>query len=124
MRAHQNMAGLELSAACHDQLQQLTRAGVRAVLDPRDVNPPCVLLMPPAVSYAFRHWDATWTAYALATDAGPVPSLVQLSRLVADVQAALGGAVTTGEPADVTLPDGAGQVPAYALTWTSKLPTS
>lgn len=114
---------LDLGAALAQQLLALRSAGVRAVADPRSINPPCLLVLPPAISWRMKCVDATWTGYAIATDPGSEHALAQLSGLLAGVQAALAGAVTIAEPADVTLPDGAGTVPGYVIRWTGKVPS-
>lgn len=114
---------LDLGAALAQQLLALRSAGVRAVADPRDVNPPCLLVMPPAIVWRMKCADASWSAYAIATDPGTEPALRQLSVLLELARSALGAGLTGAEPADVTLPDGSGVVPGYALTWTTRIPT-
>lgn len=100
----------------------LSAAGIRAVVDERDVNPPCAWLREPALSYRFNKggWDASWRLLAVVPDSGRRVAIDQLADLVAQCQEALAGAVVAAEPVDV--PTGAGAVlPGYQLTWSDRI---
>lgn len=113
---------MNLQEAAQGIVDALKAGGVRATLDPRDVNPPCVLVRPPDLAYRFRYgdWDATWKAWALTPDAGRGQVLKAFGPMLAAVQDALGGVVTAATPEDVTLPDGS-TIPGYALSWTERI---
>lgn len=97
---------------------QLEAGGVRATLDPRDLNPPAVLIRPPTLHYRFGRGcvGADWTARLYLPDPGTLDALrIALPQLDA-IQNALGFAVADAVPGDFTLMDGA-TVPGYTLTW-------
>lgn len=90
--------GNDIRDALHD-------AGVRAVTDPRRVDPPCVLILPEEAT--FDHMTpgtgaTTWVLRVLAPPPGNSDAFTQLSRLAArtirvvpDIQAALVASYTT-----------------------------
>jgi hypothetical protein len=101
---------------------ELTLAGIRAVDDPRDANPPCVLVNPPEIEFRFGKgaWGATWEAWCIVPDAGRHQALRALSLLVSQAQAALGYRAVSGRPDDTLMPDGS-TLPMYVLTWTARI---
>ena len=112
---------VDLAAETAAIIAELTAAGVRAVDDPRDANPPCLLLRPPELEFRFgKGADATWNAWLLVPDAGRHQVLQSLSQLIEDTQAALGGRAVSARPDDTQMPDGA-TLPMYVLTWTSRI---
>lgn len=98
----------------------LVAAGVRTVMDGRDVNPPCVQLRPPGMTWRFGRGciEASWEARLYLPDAGQLPALKTALPLLQQVQDALEGLVVQATPADYQLADGA-TVPGYSLTWTT-----
>lgn len=114
---------MDLKAATQAVVDTLTAGGVRATLDGRDANPPCVLVRPPTLTFRFGKgcWDAEWEAWAMVPDTGHSTSLTALGELVTAAQDALGGAVVTARPAEASTADG-GTVPTYTLTWTARIP--
>jgi hypothetical protein len=100
-------------------LQVFLDAGVRAVDDARDINPPCVYLLPPQGSLRFDKGkaDATWTVYLITGDAGARPATKALSDLIDKVAGKF--AFTTFERVALNLPAGGDPLPAYQLTWKS-----
>jgi hypothetical protein len=113
---------VDLEQAMQSVVDRLEAGGVRAYVDARDANPPCVLLRPPSLAYRFGKggWDASWTAWVLVPDAGRSQVLKTFGPLLDDVQAALGYAVVEARPDDTTMPDGS-TLPLYALTWTERI---
>lgn len=109
-----------------DQLQgyldALTAAGIRASDDPRDINPPMLLLRPPTLSYRFGRGcvAADWTARLVLVNAGVRQALAEALPLLQQIQDAL-QLVYTATPADFDLPDGGGPTPGYQLTWSTHL---
>jgi len=105
-----------------DQLiAQLVAGGVRAVADERDVNPPCVLVSAPVVTFRFGRgaWDGDWRLFAIVGDTGRPAATAALDDLLEQVQAALRGALLTGTPTQYPGIDGAPPLPAYELTLTT-----
>lgn len=101
-------------------IAQLEAAGVRATLDPRDLNPPAVLIRPPTLHFRFGRGcvGADWTARLYLPDPGTADALRLAMEQLALIQDALGIAGITATPADFTLLDGA-TVPGYSLTWST-----
>jgi hypothetical protein len=101
----------------------LAGAGIRAVVDERDINPPCALVNPPDVAYRFGKggWSATWRVWAIVPDSGRNVSMANLDTLMGEIQLALGGMVTTATPINVSGVDGAGPLPAYEMVLTTTL---
>ena len=114
---------LNLGALVGSVVDQLTGAGVRATGDPRTVNPPCVLVMPPTVSTRMKGADATFILYAVAGDAGAPAASAALGTLLDGVRAAFGNRVGPAAPVDVATVDG-GALPGYQMTLTARrIPT-
>jgi hypothetical protein len=114
---------IDLNAATRDLVDTLTAAGISATTDPRDLNPPAVLVPPPSIDWRFgRGADATFEIVCAVVDTGAAGALPAVSALVDDVQTALRGAVTGGRPAALDTGSGGPPLPAYTLTLTRKLP--
>lgn len=113
---------MDLAAAVQEVVDQLVAGGVRATVDQRDLNPPAVLVDAPAIAWRFGKggWNATWTATVVVPDTGNAQALTDLSVLLEQVQAALGGIVAEGRPADLLTQD-AGILPGYRLTWSTHI---
>lgn len=99
---------------------QLEAAGVRATMDPRNLNPPAVLIRPPTLHYRFGRGcvGADWTARLYLPDAGTADALRLAMEQLELIQDALGYVAASAVPGDFTLLDGA-TVPGYALTWST-----
>lgn len=110
---------MSLATAAADVLAKFAAAGVRAVDDARDINPPCVYLLPPQGTFRFdrQRADVTWTAYLVTGDAGARPATKALSDLVDKVAGRF--SFTTFTRAALPLPGGGDPMPAYELTWKS-----
>jgi hypothetical protein len=103
------------------EVDLLTEAGVRAVLDQRDVNPPCVLVRPPVLTFRFgRGYDAAWTYWLIVPDSGQAAVLDALGELIDATITALGFTAVAANPDDVTLGDGSNH-PMYTLTRSTRI---
>lgn len=114
---------MDVTDALDAIVSTLTAAGIRAVYDGRDANPPGVLLRPPTINTRFGrgYWDGEFTAWLMVPDTGMGPSLRALSDLLDHVQTALNFAAVTARPDEATLADGS-TVPIYVITWTQRVP--
>jgi hypothetical protein len=114
---------VNVAGAVQGVVDRLLAAGVRAVLDERDINPPCVYVAPPAVSWRFARndFDAEFTVWAITNAAGRNIDLVNLGELLDDVTAALQFAAVRAEPADLLIPQQAAPLPAYRLLFTQRV---
>jgi hypothetical protein len=114
---------VNVAGAVQDLVARLLAAGVRATDDERDINPPCVFVAPPVVSWRFGRGDfeADFIIWAVTGNAGRSVDLVNLGELLDQVTAALGFAAQRAEPADLLLPDQGAPLPAYRLTWTDTI---
>ena len=93
----------------------LTAAGLRVTLDPRNVNPPCVLLVPPRVEMDLNcGGTAEFKAFILV----PPPANLDAWRLADDMAVKVGGVVDvrTLEPSSYGVDD-SGLLPALEATW-------
>lgn len=100
----------------------LQAAGIRAVDDQRDLDPPGVLVEPPVLRYRIGRTvaDAEWQILAVVGASGRRAELVALSELVDDVRQSV-GAVVEARPAGVYTTDSTVPLPAYVLTFTSTI---
>jgi hypothetical protein len=114
---------VNVAGAVQQLLDRLLAAGVRAVNDERDINPPCVFVAPPVLTWRFARgdFDAEHVIWCVTGAAGRSIDLVNLGQLLDDVTAAVRFAAVRGEPADLLVPDQAGPLPAYRLTWTETI---
>jgi hypothetical protein len=110
---------MSIATATADVLQVFLDAGVRAVDDARDINPPCVYLVPPQGSFRFDRGraDVTWTAYLVTGDAGARAATKALSDLVDQIAGTL--PITTFARRALPVPGGGDPLPAYEFTWKS-----
>ena len=99
----------------------LSAGGVRTVVDSRDVNPPCALLVPPVFRWTFGGRLAVdYRLVVIVPSAGMAAEMKTLAPLMDNVSAILGGVPITATPASFTDPSGGDPLPAYELTWTAK----
>lgn len=112
---------MKLDELAQAQADRITAGGVRAVIDARDMNPPCALIRPPVLGFRFGGCNAlTWTVLVVAPDTGTRGALSTLGEAVDAVQAALDYPAATVTPVDVSLLDG-GTAPGYQLTYVTKV---
>lgn len=97
-------------------------SSLRVFDDSAQVNPPCVWVPVPAVTFQFgkRVLDVTWQAYLVA----PNSSTKSVSSTLSDLVDAVTGLFpfTDGSPQPLTLPGGGQPVPSYQLTWSARIP--
>jgi len=112
---------MDIAAAAQDLLDRLDAAKIRASVDSRDLNPPCVQLRPPTLTFRFgKGWDATWEAWVMLPDAGQKQALAGFGPFLEEVQEALGYLAQTARPDTTALGDG-GFVPTYVLSFTTRI---
>ena len=105
---------VDVAAVVLEVAGKLEAAGLRVAVDQRDVNPPCVYVAPPTVSWdRLRGATATLDLYAVVPSSGRRTALVALGPLIEQVVAVWPASVgypTDLQPLDVTDP-----MPAYRL---------
>lgn len=113
---------VDLAAAVTGIVDALIDAGVRGIDDPRDANPPCVLVRPPELEFEFKPGclTATWELWCIVPDAGRHQALIAVSTLIDDTQAALGWKAVSARPSDTLLNDGT-TAPMYVLTFHERI---
>jgi hypothetical protein len=113
---------VSIAGAVQKTLDDFRAAGIRAVSDPRDVNPPCVLLIMPRIEFRFDKGraDLEWSAYLVAGNSGQPSQTDALSALVDDITGLR--PFTTGTAYNLPLPGGGDPVPAYLVTWRDSTP--
>lgn len=114
----------DLAGAVADVVARLRGAGIRAVSDLRDVNPPCVYVPPPVLAFRFGkgYADAGWTIAAVVPNSGRDTALKLLGPLIDQVIDALPASpITDGRPVDLGGLDGGAPLPAYELSFTSRI---
>ena len=81
------MSAVDLQAIAEDVAAALTRAGLRTVIDPADLTPPCAILGPRTLALPTLgdSAEATWDLYLVAPDNGR--PLATLSPLVEALRA-------------------------------------
>jgi hypothetical protein len=110
---------VSIATATADVLAAFLAAGVRATDDAREINPPCVYVVPPQGAFRFDRGtaDVTWTAYLVTGDAGATAATRALSDLVDQVAGTL--PITTFIRRALPVPGGGDPLPAYEFTWKS-----
>jgi len=110
---------MSLAAAVAGVLATFEAAGVRAVDDIRDLNTPCVYVIPPEGSFRFDRNRLTveWVAYLVVANTGSPSATKALSALVDQVAGA--ASFTTFTRDAVNDPNGGDPLPAYRVSWTS-----
>ena len=113
---------MNVAGAVQEIVDRLTAVGLRAVQD-RDINPPCVYVAPPAVSWRFARndFDAEFVVWVVTGSAGGRLDLVNLGEQLDDVTAALQFAAVRGEPNNLLVPEQSAPLPAYRLTFTDRI---
>jgi hypothetical protein len=114
---------VNVAAAVQGVLDRLLAVGIRATNDERDINPPCVFVGPPAITWRFARndFDAEFTIWCVTGAAGRNVDLVNLGELLDQVTAALQFAAVRGEPNNLLVPEQAAPLPAYRLSWSERV---
>ena len=113
---------IDIGAATADLVATLQAAGVSTSMDLRDLNVPGVYVLSPDVAYRNGHTaDATWKIVTAVPNTGRSAALANLGVLIAVCNRALGERVVAARPVDLATLDGAGPLPAYELTFTTRL---
>ena len=100
-------------------LDALRAAGIRATMDPRSVNPPCVLMTPPDFDLNVNcGGDAEFRAVILAPPPANLDAWRTLDDLAAQVAAVI--PVERIRPSQYGVDD-SGAIPALELTWQQAL---
>lgn len=100
---------------------RLSEAGVRSVIDARDLNPPGCLVAAPVFRWTFGGRLAVdYRLVVVVPSAGAAQELKLLGSMMDAVAAILGGEVLTAVPTAFAPVGGGDPLPAYELTWTSK----
>lgn len=111
-------------AALTPVMEALQAAGVRVFDDVQDVNPPCVLMQPPVLTFRFKagNYSAAQTAMLLTSNTVRRAQWVELSDLLEQVQQVLGYGIGDAVPVlSAYFPDGTGITAAYQISWTDRL---
>lgn len=110
----------DVLAQAQAYVAQLVAAGIRATLNPADINPPAVLIRPPVMHFRFGRGcvRSDWEARLYVIDSGVEQAMKTAIPMITEIQDALGFAVVTATPADFALADG-GTVPGYLFQWTA-----
>lgn len=113
----------DLWGAMTDLAEQFTGAGIRAVMDTRDLNPPCLLITPPDMAFRFADgtWTASWTVIATTPGAGTRDALVSLDDLITRMVKALEGQPVQATPYTLAVDGQSDPLPAYSITWTARV---
>ena len=108
----------DIGALTREVVDLLAAAGITATADPRDLNPPGVLVGPPSFEPHARlaGITATYTLWAVVPNAGRLAALDALGPLIDQVSGAI--RVDTAIPNDLLMPDGGDPLPGYQLTAT------
>ena len=105
--------------AADETVQQLRAAGVRATMDVRNLNLPCVLVVPPAIVLdANCGGTATFTAYAVSRGPGNADAWKSLDELLEKTAAVID--VEEVRTSQYTI-DETGALPALEIVWTQAL---
>lgn len=102
-----------------ETVDALNAAGVRATMNPASVNPPCVLVLPPALEIGtICANDARCEAVIIAAPPAGHDAIVTLYGLLPVVCETIPD-IETVEPATYRVDDTGGALPALKLTWQS-----
>ncbi|WP_069160078.1 hypothetical protein [Nocardia altamirensis] len=112
------MTELDITAVLGGVVAALRRAGVRAGVDPRDLNPPCAWVTGRSIAHDLLGGGGTVTAdvYLIAPDTGAAQALWALSGMLTKALTVLEPDGDTSLSERVTLPGGGGPLPAFRLT--------
>jgi hypothetical protein len=102
-------------AKADDMLAALKAAGIQATMDPRKVNPPCALIVPPDLERVVAQGVyAAWTVHLIAPGAPDMDAAKWLLNNVEAAFEAVGG--YTAEFGNLTLHPDSDPLPSYTIT--------
>ena len=102
-------------------IQECESHGIRASLDPRSVNPPCVLFTPPSMRINInRGATADFNALVLVPGPGNADAFAKLDLLTQDVCREVLTGVESITPVEYS-PDNQPAYPAYQVEWEASL---
>lgn len=105
--------------SAQDTVDALRAAGIRATMDPRNLNLPAVLVVPPAIVLDVScGGTARFTAYAVSRAPGNADAWKSVDGLLEQVAAVVD--VEEVRPTQYTTDD-TGALPALEIVWTSAL---
>lgn len=109
---------LDIAAQLDTLTAALKAVDLRAAVDPRDLNPPCVWVAPRSMSHELLSGGGTMRAdlYLIAPDSGAAQALRTLSGLLDLVLAVVAPDADTSLSESVTLPGGGQPLPAFRVT--------
>lgn len=97
----------------------LEAAEIRVFVSMRDIDPPCVFLPIPELSFRFKEntFQADYRLVLVVPNTSRDLAIQSLSELLTQVQTALGHRAQTARPVEVVLADSSAVVLAYELTF-------
>lgn len=106
---------MALPQTAQDMVTACQNVNVRATMDPRKVNPPCVLITPPDLENVTACGVfAAWTVHLIAPGTPDLDAIAWLMDNVMPVFDAVGG--YTAEFGNLTLSPDGDPMPAYTIT--------
>lgn len=102
-------------------IQECESHQIRATMDPRNINPPCVLFTPPRLELDSLHGaQADFAALVLVPGPGNSDALIRLDELTQDVCRNVLKMADRISPVEYT-PDNGPAYPAYQVEWNASL---
>lgn len=100
-------------------IEALEGADIRVVVSMRDIDPPCVFLPIPELTYRFKDGglEAAVRPVCVAPNTDRTTAIESLSELLDATQAALGRRATVARPVEVALADNSAAVLGYELAF-------
>jgi hypothetical protein len=111
---------IDIHAAAAEVVTAFVDAGIRATLDPRDANPPCVIVREQTITPArLDGWEVVWQLDLIAGDPGLSAVSRGLSDLFADVTEVI--PIDSATRVDLLLPGSPDPTPAYRVLVTTSV---
>ncbi|MBF6085296.1 hypothetical protein IU485_28405 [Nocardia cyriacigeorgica] len=109
---------IDVAGVLDQVVATLAAGGVRASVDPRNLNPPCAWVVGRSVAHDLLGGGGTVTVnvYLIAPDAGTPQAWRTLTELLNDTLAVLDPDADTELSESITLPGGGGPVPAFLVS--------
>ncbi|WP_330182821.1 hypothetical protein OHB26_03660 [Nocardia sp. NBC_01503] len=109
---------IDVAALLDIVVSQLRAAGIRASVDPRDLNPPCAWVAARTVAHDLLGGGGTVTAdiYLIAPNIGVPQALKTLTGLLDQALTVIAPDADTSLSERVPLPSGGDPLPAFRIT--------